>query len=81
MVKHPWLRGTQVRLDINNMFNARPNVRDAAGAVPINYQPGLLEPLGRTIMISFRKLFLPSPAWFRSQFQRERQQQTPATTR
>jgi hypothetical protein len=26
-------------------------------------------------MISFRKLFLPSPAWFRAQFQRERQQQ------
>jgi hypothetical protein len=26
-------------------------------------------------MISFRKLFLPSPAFFRQQFQRERQQQ------
>jgi hypothetical protein len=26
-------------------------------------------------MISFRKLFLPSPGWFRQQFQRERQQQ------
>ena len=32
-----------------------------AGNVPLNYQPDLLDPLGRTIMISFRKLFLPSP--------------------
>jgi hypothetical protein len=75
VVKDQWLRGTQVRLDVNNIFNARPSVRDAAGGVPINYQPALLEPLGRTIMISFRKLFLPSPATFRRLFQREREQQ------
>ena len=75
VVKHPWLRATQIRLEVNNMFNSRPRVRDAAGGVPLNYQPDLLDPLGRTIMISFRKLFLPSPTWFRQQFQRERQQQ------
>jgi outer membrane receptor protein involved in Fe transport len=76
-VKHPWLRGTQVRLEFNNIFDAKPRVHDAAGNVPLSYQPDLLDPLGRTIMISFRKLFLPSPAWFRQQFQRERQQQQP----
>jgi hypothetical protein len=81
VVKHPWLRGTQVRLDVTNAFNARPKVHDASGVVPLNYQPDLLEPLGRTIMISFRKLFLPSPAFFRQQFQRERQQQQQGTTR
>jgi hypothetical protein len=75
VVKHPWLRGTQVRLEVNDVFNARPHVHDAAGNVPINFQPDLLNPLGRTVMISFRKLFLPSPSWFRQQFQRERQQQ------
>ena len=74
VVEHPWLRGTQVRFEVNNIFNARPRVRDAAGSVPLSYQPGLLDPLGRTVMISFRKLFLPSPSWFRQQFQRERQQ-------
>ena len=73
-VKHPWLRGTQFRLEVNNVFNSRPQVRDAAGVVPINYQPGLLEPLGRTIMISFRKLFLPSPATIRRLFQADRPQ-------
>ena len=79
-VKHPWLRGTQVRFDIGNVFNARPRVRDAAGNVPLNYQPDLLDPLGRTIMISFRKLFLPSPAAMRQMFQRDRQQQQPGST-
>jgi TonB-dependent Receptor Plug Domain len=75
-VKHPWLRGTQVQLQVTNLFNSRPKVHDALGNVPLSYQPDLLDPLGRTIMISFRKLFLPSPSWFRRQFQDVRQQQS-----
>ena len=78
-VKHPWLRGTQVRFEVNNIFNSRPRVRDAAGNVPLSYQPDLLDPLGRTIMISFRKLFLPSPSTIRRLFQQDRQGQGPAT--
>ena len=74
-VKHPWLRGSQIQLRVDNMFNSRPKVHDASGNVPISYQPDLLDPLGRTIMISFRKLFLPDPSWFRRQFQEMRQQQ------
>ena len=74
-LKHPWLRGTQVRLEATNLFNSRPKVRDAAGNVPISYQPDLLDPLGRTIMISFRKSFLPSPASFRREFERDGQSQ------
>jgi uncharacterized membrane protein YgcG len=74
-VKHPWLRGTQVQLQLANMFNSRPKVHDAAGNVPLNFQPDLLDPLGRTIMISFRKLFLPPTSWFRRQFQQQQQNQ------
>jgi hypothetical protein len=74
VVKHPWLRGTQVRLEFSNIFNSRPKVHDAFGNVPLNYQPELLDPLGRTVMISFRKLFLPPPSFFRQQRQREQQQ-------
>jgi hypothetical protein len=74
-VKHPWLRGSQVQLRVQNIFNSRPKVHDANGNVPLSYQPDLLDPLGRTIMISFRKLFLPNPSWFRRQFQEMRQQQ------
>jgi len=64
-VKHPWLRGTQVRFEVTNIFDAKPKVRNAAGEVPFNYQPDLLDPLGRTITITFRKLFLPPPSFFR----------------
>ena len=60
VAKRPFLRGTSVRLDIDNIFNNRPRVRDAAGAKPFNYQPGLIEPIGRTIGLTFRKLFIPA---------------------
>ncbi|MEO8455289.1 MAG: TonB-dependent receptor [Sphingomicrobium sp.] len=73
-LKHPWLRGSSLRLNFTNVFNARPTVRDAFGNTPPNYQPDLLDPLGRTVMISFRKLFLPPASWFRQQFQREQEQ-------
>ncbi|HEX6604526.1 MAG TPA: TonB-dependent receptor [Sphingomicrobium sp.] len=78
VLKHPWLRGTQVRLEVSNIFNAKPRVRDAAGEVPLNYQPDLLDPLGRTIGITIRKLFLPPPSFFRQQRQEEQAQPRPA---
>jgi hypothetical protein len=78
-VKHPWLRGTQVRLQVDNLLNSRPKVHDAAGNVPPNFQPDLLDPLGRTIMISFRKLFFPSPAAIRREIEQRRQQQQGAS--
>ena len=65
VLKYPWLRGSSIRLEIANLFNARPKVRDSAGAVPLNYQADLLDPLGRTVMISLRKLFTPSRGAFR----------------
>ena len=80
-VKHPWLRGTQVRFEVTNLFNSKPKVHDAAGNVPLSYQPDLLDPLGRTIMISIRKLFLPSPSTIRRMFQQERQGQSSTTSR
>ena len=45
--------------EVNNIFNERPKVRDARGDMPFGYQPDLLDPIGRTVAISFRKLFLP----------------------
>jgi hypothetical protein len=67
IARRPWLRGTQVRLDVRNLFDAKPKVRDSAGSVPAGYQPDLLDPLGRTVGISIRKLFLPPPSFFRRQ--------------
>lgn len=81
VLRHPWLRRTQIRLEINNVFNSRPRVHDQEGNVPLAYQPDLLEPLGRTIMISFRKLFQPAAGQFRQELQvepgRAQQQQSP----
>ncbi|CAM3166997.1 MULTISPECIES: TonB-dependent receptor [Sphingomonas] len=54
---HPWLRGTRVSLSFDNLFNQRQRVTDANGTVPIGYQPGYLDPLGRTVRLSIRKLF------------------------
>ena len=69
VLKHPWLRGSSVRFEVNNIFDSKPRVRNAAGVTPFTYQPDLLDPLGRTISISFRKLFLPPPRAFRRQSQ------------
>jgi hypothetical protein len=65
VAKHPWLRGSSVRFEIGNIFGARPTVRDSAGTVPLGYQPDLLDPVGRTVKITFRKLFLPPRSFFR----------------
>lgn len=58
---HPWLRGTRVTLSVDNLFNQRQRVRDATGITPVNYQPDLLDPLGRTVRVTFRKLFFTPP--------------------
>ena len=59
VAKHPWLIGTSVNFGIDNLLDSKPNVRNALGDVPFSYQEDLLDPIGRTVSISFRKLFLP----------------------
>ena len=61
-VAYPWMRGARVSLSVENLFDERLDVRDATGAVPISYQPDLLDPQGRVVQLSFRKLFLPPRA-------------------
>ncbi|HEY0085017.1 MAG TPA: TonB-dependent receptor, partial [Allosphingosinicella sp.] len=57
--KHPFFLGSSVRFEVNNIFNSRPRVRGGDGDIPFAFQPDRLEPIGRTVGISFRKLFLP----------------------
>jgi len=52
----PWLRGARISLAVTNIFNERQRVTDGTGGTPIAYLPGYLDPLGRTIRISIRKL-------------------------
>ena len=60
--RNPWMRGARISLAVDNLFDAQVNVRDPAGVVPINFQPDLLDPLGRTVRLSLRKVFLPPRA-------------------
>jgi hypothetical protein len=53
----PWLRGTRISLAINNIADAKLDVRDRGGSVPIGYQRDLIDPLGRNLTLSLRKLF------------------------
>jgi hypothetical protein len=57
LVKHRWARGMRVTLAVTNIFDSRQHVHDATGATPLSYQPAYLDPLGRTVKISLRKLF------------------------
>lgn len=55
--KVPLLKGARMSLRIENLFDARQRVTDAAGAVPLAYQPDYLDPRGRVISIELRKMF------------------------
>lgn len=54
--KHPILRGARVSLAVNNLFDERQTVTDATGTTPLNYQPDYLDPRGRVVQFSVRKL-------------------------
>lgn len=52
-----WLRGARATLSVDNLFDSRQDVRDGTGVTPISYQPDLLDPVGRSVKLTFRKLF------------------------
>lgn len=55
----PMLRGARVSLVVGNLFDERQTVRALDGSTPVNYQADLLDPLGRNVRLTFRKLFFP----------------------
>lgn len=54
--EHRWLRGARATLSINNLFDSRQDVRTPAGLTPISYQPDLMDPVGRSVRLTVRKL-------------------------
>jgi hypothetical protein len=56
LITKAWARGLRVSFGVNNLFNSRQRVRDENGATPLRYQPAYLDPLGRTVTITIRKL-------------------------
>lgn len=58
--EHPWMRGVRVSLVVNNMLDEKQQVRRADGSTPVNFQPDLLDPLGRNLRLTVRKFFFPT---------------------
>jgi len=54
--RFPILKGAQVSLNFDNIFDAKQTVRDQNDKTPQAYQRDYLDPLGRTVRIGFRKL-------------------------
>ncbi|MEP3464625.1 MAG: ABC transporter ATP-binding protein, partial [Parasphingorhabdus sp.] len=52
-----FLKGSRIALRFDNIFNDIQDVRDNSGLVPLRYQSGFLDPVGRYIEIDFRKRF------------------------
>ncbi len=53
----PFLENARVGIGVDNLFDARQRVTDSNGEVPLRYQPLLIDPVGRSFEIEFRKLF------------------------
>jgi hypothetical protein len=52
-----WARGARLTLSLSNILSAHQHVHDATGATPLIYQPAFLDPYGRTVSLTFRKVF------------------------
>ena len=50
-------KGARVSLSIANLLDSKQRVTDGSNATPLRYQPFLLDPLGRTVTLSLRKVF------------------------
>ena len=52
-----WSNGLRATLSVENLFNSRRRVIDQNDNTPLALQPRYLDPLGRTIQFSLRKVF------------------------
>ena len=52
-----WAKGARLSVGVINAFNQRQRVRDNTDATPINFQPAYLDPLGRIVNLTIRKVF------------------------
>lgn len=52
-----FLKGARFSVRANNLLDAQQRVTDSTGTVPLSYQPGLIDPLGRQVTVEFRKVF------------------------
>lgn len=53
-----WKSGLRLTLDIENITDSKQSVKNAAGITPFGYEQDALDPEGRTVMFSLRKIFM-----------------------
>jgi hypothetical protein len=53
----PFLRGAQIRFDVDNLTDSEQKVTTSAGAIPTPYQSRLIDPTGRAFKLSLKKQF------------------------
>lgn len=51
-----WAKGLRLTLTAQNLLNERQKVTNDAGVTPQAYQPGYLDPTGRSVLLSVRKI-------------------------
>lgn len=54
--RFPWLKGSRVNFGVQNLFDSRPEVTTSGSDLPLNYQPDFLDPQGRLVSLTFRKI-------------------------
>jgi hypothetical protein len=54
--RYPLLKGARITLGVENLFDSRLQVRNALGVTPQGYQPDYLDPQGRVVRLTLRKL-------------------------
>jgi hypothetical protein len=52
-----WAQGARASLAVTNLFDHRQSVHEADGATPTAFEPGYLDPLGRVLALTIRKVF------------------------
>jgi iron complex outermembrane recepter protein len=52
-----WAQGARVSLAVTNLFDRRQIVHDDEGITPTAFEPGYLDPLGRVLSVTVRKVF------------------------
>ncbi|MFC7378201.1 TonB-dependent receptor [Brevundimonas sp. GCM10030266] len=54
--KYPILKGTRIQFGIQNLFDSRPEASTSSGDLPLNYQSDYLDPQGRVVSLTLRKI-------------------------
>jgi hypothetical protein len=52
-----WTQGTRLSLNVINLTNDGQTVRDPRRDIPLQYQRGYRDPIGRTVELELRKVF------------------------